>query len=263
MLKPNLTTVVLQIVNFLVLTGLLYVLFFKPMMRKVQARLAEKERAIAQLIEDQAEAARLRAELEKRLADLDEEAARIISEARERAETERVAVLRQAQEEVEHLLVEVEMDILRIRRQAVDEFHAQLVEIILEIGAQVIGQMAAPALHEAMVTQLCERIRDMGRYENARVEAFRRSLGERTPTVTITSARPLSPELQGLLVRTFSALVDRTPHLELRTDPTLALGLHVRVGDLVIDNSIVGQLADIRDSVSRSLQERLNYDRAH
>lgn len=260
MLDPNLTTVIFQIVNFLVLAGLLYLLFFKPVMRRVQTRMADKERMMAQLAEDQAEAARLRADLEKRLADLDEESAQIISDARERAETERVAVLRQAQEEVEHLLVETETGAHHIRQQAIDEFHDQLVSTILEIGAQVIGRMAAPDLHESLVRQLCERIRDMGRHESMRVEALRRSLGERTPTVTITSARSLSPELQELLVRTLSALVDRTPHLELRTDPALALGLRVRVGDIMVDNSIAGQLADVRDNVSQSLKERLSHE---
>jgi F-type H+-transporting ATPase subunit b len=257
MLDPNLTTVVFQIVNFLVLAGLLYLLFFKPVMRKVRARVAEKERLMAKLVEDQAQAARLRAELQRRMADLDEETAQIISEAREQAETERVAVLRQAQQEVEHLLVEAQMDAFRVRQQAVDEFHDQFLDAILEISAQVVGRVAPADLHEAMVKQLTDRIRDMGRHESARVEALRRSLGERTPTVTISSARPLSPELQELLVRTFSALTDRTPRLEVRTDPSLALGMRVRVGDMMVDNSMAGQLAGLRESVSQSLKERL------
>lgn len=260
MLNPNLTTVIFQIVNFLVLVGLLYLLFFKPVMRTVQARVARHEHMQAQLAEDQATSTRLRGELEKRLADLDEEMAKLISDARERAEAERVAVLRQAQSEVEHRLVEAEMNAYRIRQQAIDESHDQLIDAVLEIGGRVIGQIAAPELHDAMVAQLCERIRDMSRYENARVEAFRRALGERTPTVTITSARPLSPEVQGMLVRTFSGLVDRTPYLELRTDPALALGLSVRVGDIMVDNSIAGQLATMRDSVSQGLQEHLSHE---
>ncbi len=260
MLNPNLTTVVFQIVNFLILAIVLYLLFFKPVMRSVQARVTRHEQMQAQLVEDQAEAARVRAELEKRLADLDEETAKLISDARERAEAERVAVLRQAQSEVAHRLVEAEMDAYRIRQQSVDEFHDQLVDAILEIGGQVTGQLAIPELHDAMVAQLCERVRDMSRRETARVEAFRRALGERTPTVTITSARPLSPDMQGLLVRTLSGLADRTPYMELRTDPALALGLSVRVGDLMIDNSIAGQLAGLRDSVSQKLQERLSHE---
>lgn len=256
-LDPNLTTVVFQIINFVVLAALLYLLFFKPMMRKVQARLDEKERLMAHLVEDQAEAARLRAEEERRTSNLDEEAARIISEAHGRAETERVAVLRQAQEEVEHLLVEAHMDAHRIRQQALDEFHDQLLESILAISAEAIERTAPDELQEALVRQLNERIREMGRHEIERVEAFRRALGGRTPTVTITSARPLSPELQGLLVRTFSALADRTPRMELHVDPALALGLRVRIGDMLVDNSIAGRLTEVRESISQSLKERL------
>jgi len=256
-MNPDLTTVIFQIVNFLVLTGLLYLLFFKPVMRKVQARLAERERLQAQLVEDRAEAARLRAELEGRLAALDEEAARAIAETHERAEMERVAVLRRAQEEVEHLLVEAQMDAYRIRQQALDEFHDQLLDTILAISAQAIARAAPEELHEVMVRQLNERIREMGRHEMSRVEAFRRALGERTPTVTVTTARPLSPELQGLLVRTFSGLADRTPRLEVHIDPSLALGVRVRIGDMMIDNSIAGHLAEVRESVSQSLKERL------
>lgn len=256
-MNPTLTTAVFQIVNFLVLTGLLYLLFFKPMMRKMRARLAERESLRAQLVKDQAEVARLRAELEQRLTDLEEEAARAISEAHDRAEMERVAVLRSAQEEVEHLLVEAQMDAYRIRQQALDEFHDQLLDTILAISAQAIAQTAPEELHEAMVRQLNERVREMGRHEMPRVEAFRRALGERTPTVTITSARSLSPELQGLLVRTFSALADRTPRLEVHVDPSLALGVRVRIGDMLMDHSIAGHLAEVRENVSQSLKEHL------
>ncbi len=257
MLYPNLTTVILQIVNFVVLSGLLYLLFFKPVMKQVRTRIETKERMMAQLARDQAEATRLRVELEKRMADLDDETAQIISFARERAETERIAVLRQAQDEVEHILVEAEMDSYRIREQAVQEFHDQILDAVLSISAQIIGRAAPPDLHERMVKQLCDHVWDLGRREIARVDAFRRSLGERTPTVTVNSALPLSPDMQSLLVRTFSALADRTPRLELRLDPTLSLGIRVRVGDIMIDNSIAGQLAEMREQVSQDLREQL------
>jgi F0F1-type ATP synthase delta subunit len=44
----------------------------------------------------------------------------------------------------------------------------------------------------------------------------------------------------------------------LHTDPTLALGVRVRIGDMMVDNSIAGQLAEVRESVSQGLKERLS-----
>jgi F0F1-type ATP synthase delta subunit len=110
------------------------------------------------------------------------------------------------------------------------------------------------------VQQLSDRIWELGRSEMERVETFRRSLGDRTPTAYVTTARPLSPEQQGLLARTFTALADRHVNLELKTDPALAAGIRVRLGDTIVDHSIAGQLADLRESVSTALKERMAHE---
>jgi F0F1-type ATP synthase membrane subunit b/b' len=44
MLDLNITTIILEIINFLVLTALLYHFVFRPVIRRVEARAAEKER---------------------------------------------------------------------------------------------------------------------------------------------------------------------------------------------------------------------------
>lgn len=95
----------------------------------------------------------------------------------------------------------------------------------------------------------------MGRSEMARVEAFRVSLGDREPTAYVTSAKPLSSEQQGELARTLTALADRHVDLDLRIDASLAAGLRVRLEDIVIDNTIAGQLQELRESVAQALKE--------
>jgi len=257
MLNLDIATIVFQIINFLVLTALLYYFLFRPVMRGMKERAVEKEQLGRQIAEDQQEATKLRAELEARLAHANEEAAAIVATAREQAETERTALLEEAQAEIERILVEAHADAHRLRQQAVDDFHDELLDTILEISGWVIGRAAPPEVHDALVQQLSDRIWELGRSEMERVEAFRRSLGDRAPTVYVTSARPLSPEQQGLLARTFTALADRHVDLELKTDPALAAGIRVRLGDTLVDNSIGGQLVDLRESVATTLKERM------
>jgi F0F1-type ATP synthase delta subunit len=50
-------------------------------------------------------------------------------------------------------------------------------------------------------------------------------------------------------------LADRNVNLEMNTDPSLSAGLRVRLGDIVVDNSLAGQLDELRDNVAQSLQE--------
>jgi len=260
MLNLDVWTIVFQIVNFLALAAALYYLLFRPVMRNVEKRAAEKERLARELAQEREEVAGLRTQLEARLAHAGEEAAAIVATAQEQAETERKALLQETQAEVERFLVEAHADAHRLRQQTVDESHADLLDAVLEISGGVIGRAAPPEVHDALVQQLSDRIWELGRSEMERVETFRRSLGDRTPTAYVTTARPLSPEQQGLLARTFTALADRHVNLELKTDPALAAGIRVRLGDTIVDHSIAGQLADLRESVSTALKERMAHE---
>ncbi|MDY7078271.1 MAG: F0F1 ATP synthase subunit delta [Chloroflexota bacterium] len=257
MLNLDVWTILFQIINFLILAAALYYLLFRPVMRNVEQRAAEKEQLARELARERQEAANLRAELEERLAHSEEEAATIVAAAREQAEADRRALLQEAHAEVERILVEAHTDTQRLRQQTVDESHDDLLDAILEISGSVIGRTAPPEVHDALVQQLCDRIWELGRSEMDRVETFRRALGDRTPTAYVTAARPLSPEQQGLLARTFTALADRHVNLELKTDPALAAGIQVRLGDTLVDNSIGGQLAEMRETVLKILEERV------
>ncbi len=253
---PNLTTVIFEILNFLVLAILLTHFLFKPVLRNVQARTVEKAELLRQLQQDRQEAVALRATLEERLSKAEEESLAIKNQAQQDVEAERLALLRETRMEVERVLVEAHTDACRVRQQAVTEFHEELLDTILDLSGQVVGQLTTAEQHAALVKQLSDRIWTLGRSEMQRVEAFRSSLGDRIPTAYVTSARPLSPESQGLLARTFTALADRNVNLDIKVDPALSAGVRVRIGDLIVDTSVAGQLADLRESVAQRLRER-------
>jgi F-type H+-transporting ATPase subunit b len=261
MLEIDISTVLFQILNFLILAGALYWFLFRPVMANVTARATEKEQLMATLREDREAATVLRAELESQRARAEEEATVVISEARDQAAIEHAALLEEAQGEVERVLTEAHADAYRIRQQAVDEFHEELLNAISDVSGLVIGQIAPQELHDTLVKQLYDRIWELGRSEMQRVEMLRASLGDRAPTVVVRSARELSREQQGHLVRTFTALADRNVNLDLQTEPALGLGMHVRIGDLIVDNSVVGKLEGLHESVSSALRDRIRDQR--
>ncbi len=257
MLNLNWATFIFETVNFLLIVALLYYFLFRPIMRRVQDRAEEKERIMREIREEREEAEALREELEERLANAREEAEGIVARAKDDATEERKELIAEAHEEAERILSEAQVDAHRMRQQAVDEFHDELLEAILDVSAVIIGQVAPQELHDAMVKQLNDRIWELGHREMQRVETLRRSLGARTPTVYVQTAEELSAEQQGQLVRTFTALADRNVNLDVEIDPDLGVGLKVRMGDIVVDNSIAGKLEDVRDNVSEALRERV------
>lgn len=260
MLNLDLATVLWQTFNFVVFFGALYYLLFRPVMRSIRARAAEEAQQRRLLEEDRAAAATLKAELEQRLANAEEEVQDLVSQAQQRANQERLSILQDAHAEVERLLTEAQVDVYRLKRQAIDDFHEDLLGAITEVSSLVVGRVSPPTIHDALVQEIFDSVWEMGRSDMARVDALRRSLGERTPTVMARTARKLTAEQQGHLVRTFSALADRNINLDVRVEPALGLGMEVRLGDLVVDNTIAGKLNELRETVAETLRERVEHE---
>ena len=257
MLDLDAATVIFQIINFAILAGLLYWLLFKPVMRAIQERARQKDGLIEELEQERQDVAARRAELDEAVSRLDEETASVLVLAREQAEAERVSMLQEGRSEVEEILVEAQADAYRVRRQAVDTFQTDLVNAILDVSGIIMRGTLPPQVHDSLVKQLSDRIWELGRTDIQRVETFRQSLGDREPTAHITTARSMTLEQQGLMARTFTALADRHVNLEVRVDDGLVAGIKVRIGDIIVDSSIAGQLGELRDQAKAELEERI------
>jgi F0F1-type ATP synthase membrane subunit b/b' len=239
---------------------LLYWLLFKPIQRTIRQRTEERAGILEKLEAERQETVRLNAELEERLANLEQEFEGTADGIRQEAEQEREHILQDAQVEVEQILVEAQADAYRVRRQAVESFHADLVDAILDVSGIVIGNVVPDEVHGALVRQLSNRIWELGRTDIQRVDLLRQSLGQREPTAHITAAQALTVEQQGLMARTLTALADRHVDLEVRVEPALVAGIRVRIGDIIVDSSIAGQMDELRGQAMSALEERIADD---
>ena len=257
MFELDLVTILFEIANFLVLSAILYQFLFKRVIAAVKEQSAEKNSLLKQMQEDRQEAAQLRFEFENQLSQVDQEIAEIINEAQIHLETERKRIMQETQTEVERILEDALVEAHQIQKQSLTDYYDDLIRVIIDVSGQVIGKVSPSDLHDALVEQVTKRVWEMGRGDMREVEVIRHSLGERNVKVFVDSPRPLSPQQQRTIAQTFSALADRNVNLEIKKDVNLALGLKVRMGDLIIDNSIRAQLVDLRDDVSKAVRERL------
>jgi F-type H+-transporting ATPase subunit b len=248
--------ILFQAINFLILVFLLYRLLFRPVVAAVRQRRAEVRQLIEDAERERSEAETLRHELEERRQQAEAEADEIVAEARTQAEEERQAIVGAAQEEAEQIIAEARTQARRERQRIISEHYEAILNVILDVSGRVIGRVVPNETHDALVMHLSDRIYELGRESMGEVEAFRRSLGDREPDALVTTARPLSQEQQGQLVRTLTALADRHVNFRIEQDPELIAGLQVRMGDLVIENSVEGELHRLQDAVAQVFEEQ-------
>lgn len=72
---------------------------------------------------------------------------------------------------------------------------------------------------------------------------------ERRVDVQIVSAAPLDAAQQKTLVDAVKKKLNRDVNVEWKTDPSLIAGAQIRAGDTVIDGSISGELARLRQAL--------------
>lgn len=256
MLELDLFTILLEILNFLALSVGLYYFLFRPVMKRVERRANEKIRIEREMRQQLEEAQQHKEKLEAALSQVDEEIALLMDKARDQIESERRQMLDAIHTEAEQIRRDTEADMQRHQKQELEEFTDQILNTLMHLSGELIGKVAPPEVHDKLVQEVNDYVYKLGKEKPREMETLRRSLGDRTPTVYIASARALNPDQQRLFARTFSALTDRNVNLELETQADLYGGVRVRVGDILVDNSIAAQLQDMRAEVKKALEAR-------
>ncbi len=222
------------IVNFVILAVLLRALLYRPILKMFE----ERRQKIEQGLEDArlAEEARANAEAERD---------RILEEARAEAQKLRAEASSQAEQAVAKIKADAEAEADRIKAQALSGTSLERDRMLSELRGQVVA-LAIAAAHK-LIGESLDRRRQEELVANffAKVPAdVRASLAGATGEAEVVSAVPLSPQEQNC-VREDLGL----DHIIFRVDPSLLGGLRVRVGDKVVDGSVVSQLQALRSSL--------------
>ena len=185
MLKLDLTTILLEILNFLALGVGLYYFLFRPVMKRVESRAKEKIRVEREMRQQLLDAQQLKEKLEANLAQVNEEISLLMEKARDQIERERRQMLDAIHAEAEQTRKDIEADIQRYQKQELEQFNERLLNTMMALSGELIEKVAPPDVHDKLVQEANDYVWRLGKEKPLELETLRRSLGERTPTVYI------------------------------------------------------------------------------
>ena len=233
-----------QIVTFGLLAFLLSRLLYNPILNMLETR---RER-IAKGLEDARAAEEARGQA-------DQEAGRIIEEARKRAqqvvaeantsaEQVRANIEAQAEEERRKILAQARQDAEAERNQVLSEMREQIGALAIAAAERILGAELDPQRQNDLVQEFFSGIKS-GKIDVLKGEA--RLGGQRA---VVTTAVSLTEEEKERYRAALKAQLGAEATVNFETDPSILGGVIVRVGDQVIDDSVVAKLEGMRTRLS-------------
>lgn len=152
----NLPMLVAQIVNFVVLFGLLYLVAYKPLMRMLDERSNKIKESMEQTEYIKLQAVRAEQEVEKRIAEAGREGQKIVNRAVKAGEEARRKAQGVARQDAEVLIAKARVEIQRERDEAVGELRKEFADLTILTAEKVIGRSLDKKAHRQLIDQVLE-----------------------------------------------------------------------------------------------------------
>ncbi len=245
-------TVVAQIINFLLLIGLLKYFLYDRIIRameereeKIRARLEEAENKKQEAESEAVEYRRKQQEIESKRSDM-------LSQAREEAEERREELTRNARQEAENLRYKWMQALQRGKTSFLREIRQLAGKEVYDVSRRALKDLAHASLEEQIIEVFLERFREMGKEELKDLSKIVQKAGS---SVRIRSAFEIPARLRRRITTALrEALGDHT-EVEYDTDPDMIPGIKLNIHGRKVSWSLEDYL-DTLEKKTRDLLDR-------
>lgn len=132
---------------------------FNPVRKLLQDRQEKIRQDIASAAQDKEDSAKVKAEYEKRLKDVDKEAETILSEARQKALKNEAKIIADAKEEAAHIIARAGEEADLEKKRAADEMKQEMISIASVMAGKVVAANIDTTIQNELVE---ETLKEMG-----------------------------------------------------------------------------------------------------
>lgn len=155
------STLVAQIINFVILLGLLYLVAYKPILRMFDERSRRIKESMEQTDTIKEQAARADEDVKERMQEAGKEGQEVISRAMRTGEEARQKIQQEARQEAEAILDRARLEIQRERDEAVDELRQEFADLTIEAAGKVIEKSLDKEAHRELIDKVLNESTDL------------------------------------------------------------------------------------------------------
>ncbi len=152
----SVSTLVAQIVNFLILLGLLYLVAYKPILRMFDERSRRIRESMEETQSIKEQAARAEEEAKKRIEAASKEGQELVARAVRTAGEVKQKAQQEAKPEAEALIAKARLEIQRERDEAIDELRKEFTDLTIAAAGKVIERELDKETHRQLIDKVLE-----------------------------------------------------------------------------------------------------------
>ncbi len=149
-------TLIAQLINVVILFGLLYLVAYRPLMRMLDERSKRVKDSMEQTEQIKQQAERAEEEAAKRIAGASKEGEEVVARAMRTGEEVRKEAQEQARQEAETLIVRARAEIQQERNEAVGELRKEFADLTVTAAEKVIDRSLDKKAHRQIIDKVLE-----------------------------------------------------------------------------------------------------------
>ena len=228
------------VLNFLVLTALLWRFLHKPLLAALARRKLEIETTRQNAAEETTRAEEARKQYEAKMASASAERDELLAEARRTAGAAREKLIAdataEARRQAENLVIAAEREC----NDSLATLREQVADTVISVAGSVLAGVSDTGIEERLEAALLKELSAIGKT----VEA-----GDNRCPIRVTSARELGDASRQTIVSAITAATGGKPAIEFDTDPDLVAGTRVEFSAMAVDASLGDVLVRIREKL--------------
>ncbi|MDD2659538.1 MAG: F0F1 ATP synthase subunit delta [Methylococcales bacterium] len=245
----NLSTFILEIINFLILIWILQRLFYKPLLEVIARRKQSIDQSLADAKMMQQEAEELRSHYENRQKLWEQEKQAALSALHQQIDAERRAQMAQLYVDLEQERQKINVTIQRQQQ----ELQQQAEKKALQNGARFAGlllkQSASPELEAQLFVMLLDHLKTL---PEACTLCLQMLGGKKSVPIKITSAYPLTAGQRRQLEQKLGALINSPINFQYHQDAGLIAGVRMDIGAWVLNANLQHELVGFAEIANGS-----------
>lgn len=243
-----------QLVNFLILVGLLRRFLYTPILHAMDEREARISSRLEEAREKQTTA---EAEVQKYRSmqdELERQRQEQLAEAEREAAERRQTLIQEARQEVEHLEREWREALHRERESFLHELSERAIHETIAVARRALGDLADAEIEVQATAVFMERLQSLdGEQRRDLIDALQTAGG----AAVVRSSFELSTDRKKRMQDLLAEQIEEAPDLSFETDPEIGFGIELRVGERKVAWSLDSYLEHLTEHVQERLDAEL------